>query len=278
MQLACFKQNSVAVAERLGIPVPQTYSDPTTVTRFPVVVKKNVGAGAVRYVNDAAELARTDTTDSLVQEYVPGTGYGFFALFDHGRERAIFMHRRLREYPVTGGASTAAESFYDEELRDLGLRLLRGLDWHGVAMVEFKKDERDAIYKLMEVNAKFWGSLDLAIVAGVDFPWLAVQLALGKLDEDVTDYAVGLRFRWAFDDLMHLAARPSSFSEIVQDIRSGVENDILLSDPKPALLDGVRTAAALMIRSARRSLRYPHGAPAVPSSRQGEGSARSSVS
>jgi predicted ATP-grasp superfamily ATP-dependent carboligase len=78
------------------------------------------------------------------------------------------MHRRIREYPITGGASTAAESFYDPALRDLRLTLLRALNWHGVAMVEFKKDQRDGTHKL--INAKFWGSLDLAIAAGVDFP------------------------------------------------------------------------------------------------------------
>lgn len=67
------------------------------------------------------------------------------------------MHKRMREYPITGGSSTAAESMYDPELRDLGLTLLKALDWHGVAMVEFKKDSRDGKYKLMEINPKFWG-------------------------------------------------------------------------------------------------------------------------
>jgi len=61
---------------------------------------------------------------------------------------------------MTGGPSTVAESIYDEELKRQGLLLLEALNWHGVAMVEFKKDSRDNEFKLMEINPKFWGSLD----------------------------------------------------------------------------------------------------------------------
>ena len=67
------------------------------------------------------------------------------------------MHRRLREYPVTGGPSALAESIYDPMLMEQGLKLLDNLQWHGVAMVEFKKDERTGRYVLMEINPKFCG-------------------------------------------------------------------------------------------------------------------------
>jgi hypothetical protein len=225
-------------------------------------VKRSEGAGGVRYVNDPAELAAVDARDAVIQEYIPGEGCGFFALFEHGRDRAIFMHKRLREYPVTGGASTAAESITDGTLRDLGLTLLRALDWHGVAMVEFKRDRRDSQQKLMEVNPKFWGSLDLSIAAGVDFPWLAVRMALGQLDEDVMTYRVGLRYRWVFDDLMHLAGRPASLPAIARDARDGVANDLCRDDVRPAFFDVASTIGSLAVRGVQGRLRRPHGAPA----------------
>jgi predicted ATP-grasp superfamily ATP-dependent carboligase len=260
MRVACSKRETLAFAERGGIPVPVTYPDKSAVDRFPVVVKQSLGAGGVRYVNDATELARVDTSDAVIQEYIPGDGYGLFALFDRGRERAIFMHRRVREYPVTGGASTAAESIYDGALRDLGVGLLRDLRWHGVAMVEFKRDRRDAQFKLMEVNPKFWGSLDLSIAAGVDFPWLAVKMALGQLDGDVVSYRVGMRYRWVFDDAMHLAARPRSLPDVIRDARDGVANDLCRDDVRPAFLDAATTVAAIARRGATGRLRRPHGA------------------
>jgi hypothetical protein len=87
-------------------------------------------------------------------------------------------------------------------------------------------------------------------------------MALGELAEDVTDYRVGLRFRWVFDDLMHLAARPSSFPDLMRDFRMGVENDIFLDDVRPAVLDSARTIALLVRRLATSRLCYPHGKPA----------------
>jgi len=261
MRIASDKQASVSFASRQGIPVPRTYDDKDEVERYPVVVKSRIGAGGVSYVNSPDELAAINAEESILQEYVSGDGYGFFALFERGRERAIFMHRRIREYPITGGASTAAESIYDEQLLDLGVSVLRGLQWHGVAMVEFKRDAGDGTYKLMEVNPKFWGSLDLAIAAGVDFPRLAVEMALGRLTQDVMTYDVGVRFRWVFDDLVRLAACPRSFGAVMRDFRNGTQSDIDARDLKPAVYDAGRAIGSVIVRASTGRLRYPHGRP-----------------
>jgi predicted ATP-grasp superfamily ATP-dependent carboligase len=260
IRVAADKESAIAFARSVGVPTPTVFAEPSEVDRFPVVVKAAHGSGVVRYVNDAEELARAFSPTSTIQEFIPGTGYGFFALFDRGIEKAVFMHRRVREYPVTGGASTAAESVYDERLLDHGLTLLRALGWHGVAMAEFKRDDRDGEYKLIEVNPKFWGSLDLSVAAGVDFPWLAVRLALGEDFPAVVEYELGRRFRWIFDDLLHLLARPSSIRAIAQDITDrSVRSDLDLRDPRPTLVDAVRFAGAVGVRLRRGTLRRPHG-------------------
>ena len=258
--VAADKASAVSFARALGVPTPTVFADPSEVERFPVVVKPSLGSGVVRYVNNAEELVEAFTPDSTIQEYLVGTGYGFSALFDHGVEKAFFMHRRVREYPVTGGASTAAESFYDERLRDHGLKLLRALGWHGVAMAEFIYDERDGEYKLIEINPKFWGSLDLPVAAGVDFPWLAIRLALGQDLPDIGEYEVGLRFQWFFDDLLHVLARPSSFGAFARDLANrSVRSDLELRDLRPAAVDTVRLSGAVALRVWRRTLRRPHG-------------------
>ena len=258
--IAADKAAAVALARTVGVPTPRVFADPSDVDRFPVVVKPSLGSGVVRYVNDAEELREAFAPGSTIQEFLPGTGYGFSALFDHGVEKAMFMHRRVREYPVTGGASTAAESVYDERLRDYGLSLLRAVGWHGVAMTEFKYDVRDDEYKLIEINPKFWGSLDLPVAAGVDFPWLAVCLALGHELPAMPEYEVGLRFQWIFDDLLHLLARPSSVRLVARDFATrSVRNDLDRRDPKPAGVDAVRLAGAVAKRVRRRTLRRPHG-------------------
>lgn len=68
-------------------------------------------------------------------------------------------------------------------------------------MVEFKRDTRDGITKLMEINGRFWGSLQLAIDAGVDFPWLLYRLAVVGDITPVFSYKEGVRLRWWLGDL-----------------------------------------------------------------------------
>lgn len=140
----------------------------------------------------------------LLQEYIHGTGQGLFALYDHGRPLAFFAHKRLREKPPSGGVSVLSESVsVDPRIYALGRKLLDHAKWHGVAMVEFKVTPDGTPY-LMEVNARFWGSLQLAIDAGVDFPWLLYQLATGKSPEQISHYRVGMRNRWLLGDWVAL--------------------------------------------------------------------------
>ena len=46
--------------------------------------------------------------------------------------------------------------------------------------VEFKHDQRDGHYKLLDVNGRFWTWNGLGPLAGVDFPYLAFRQALGE--------------------------------------------------------------------------------------------------
>ena len=74
-------------------------------------------------------------------------------------------------------------------------------------MIEFKWDAEENRPKLIEVNARFWGSLNLAIRAGVDFPFLLYRLALGERVEGPAEYRIGLKSRWELGDLDHLLIR-----------------------------------------------------------------------
>jgi predicted ATP-grasp superfamily ATP-dependent carboligase len=98
--------------------------------------------------------------------------------------------------------STLCESTsVDPEALEYGTRLLSHLGWHGVAMVEFKRDDRDGALRLMEINARFWGSLQLAIDAGVDFPGILVDIAMGQEPPALPAYRLGARSRWLLGDL-----------------------------------------------------------------------------
>ena len=94
------------------------------------------------------------------------------------------------------------ESIKNPELASLGVKLLKALNWYGVAMVEFKIDPRTNEPKLMEVNPRFWGSVALSIYAGIDLPYLLYKLAVEGDVESTKDYKVGLQCRWLMGDFL----------------------------------------------------------------------------
>jgi predicted ATP-grasp superfamily ATP-dependent carboligase len=219
-------------AASLGVPAPRTLTVEGAVEarraapslRFPVVVKAFrsriptsegwLGA-TVHYAESPGELHQLyqdvsylTSFPSLIQERVVGPGDGVFVLFDRGRLLTAFAHRRLREKPPSGGVSVFRESVpADPELIEYSRRLLAPLGWHGVAMVEFKRDDRSGRPFLIEINGRFWGSLQLAIDSGVDFPFLTYQLARGEHVEVPASYRVGVKSRWLLGDLDHLLLR-----------------------------------------------------------------------
>ena len=231
------------------------------------------GSKGITYVNSASRLIElcnkqfqkenSQSNKFILQEFIPGEGYGFFAIFDRGEPKAIFMHHRLREYPITGGPSSFAESIYDERLKELGLKILSELNWNGVAMVEFKLDSRDNQFKLMEINPKFWGSLNLAIASGVDFPYLFCLLAKGEKFEPVFKYKQGVKFRWLFpNDFMYLLAHRGLSLKFYKDFfDKTVKYDISSSDIKPNILELFLVGGYLIQNKGK--IRYPQGKPKI---------------
>lgn len=243
------------LAKDLGVRCPMTrqlrayeeISDLVDELSFPAVFKSPVDQGTVRYARDIEDLQRLftlfgdehpDLLDRglypIVQEYIAGDGYGFYGLAAEGELRAYFMHRRLHEVPPSGGPSAMAMSYRDAALKDLGERFFAATHWNGVAMVEFKRSRRDGQFYLIEVNPKFWGSLDLSIAAGVDFPFLLYQMLVGEpLDVEPGVYQDDTVFRWLTMDLAYAVAarRIRPYLRSFADDR--ITNDFDRSDPLP---------------------------------------------
>jgi predicted ATP-grasp superfamily ATP-dependent carboligase len=218
--------------------------------KFPVVVKGAEGSGFTSYcsrkddlVSDVKKIRRiyekmgTQDRNIIVQEFIKGDGYGYFALFNNGKERAYFLHKRIREFPPTGGSSAKAISVKDRRLRESGKNLLTKLKWHGVAMVEFKKDKKDGKFKLIEINPKFWGSLALAIKCGVDFPYLAAKMAFEGDVKFNNKYKSDMAYRWIFpEDTLHTLTNPRNiFGYLLDSINPLVGGDFRFTDPLPTL-------------------------------------------
>jgi predicted ATP-grasp superfamily ATP-dependent carboligase len=171
----------------------------------------SLASTGVRVVHSAGELEQVVPTLSwlgeipcLAQEFVPGHGAGVFCLMDGSKAVAWFAHRRLREKPPGGGVSVLSESApLDPALQESARQLLTSVGWFGPAMVEYRIDPQGKAY-LMEVNGRFWGSLQLAIDSGIDFPWLLCQVLAGPDTTSPARVASRARLRWLLGDLDRL--------------------------------------------------------------------------
>ena len=291
--LAQDKKATLMLAQSLGIACPATYmmcehdriEEVATRVQYPVVIKPRWSCyqrgarwvqGPVQYAQDANELTRkyceidSQLPQPMVQETIEGEGRGVFLLLWNGGLKAAFCHRRLREKPPSGGVSVLRESIrLDDDLVAQSLDLLNAIGWQGVAMVEFKLDERDGRPKLMEINGRFWGSLQLAIDAGVNFPLMLYRLANGEDVAPQFDYREGVKTRWLLGDLDHLLIRlkqwPAQNGSCAQDgsrlracgeflkfYQRDMHYEVFkLDDPRPGWLEWKDWVRALLTRKER---------------------------
>ncbi len=216
--LANDKASLMAFAKDIGIKVPFTTTlENETVEQLsdritlPVVIKFRAGellgldpSERYKIIRDRDSFIREFTRMHalqefpLVQQYIEGDGFGVSAVFgkDH-KPLQVFCHKRLREYPISGGPSSLCESIWDEKLVDSAVKLLKALSWEGVAMVEFKGEY------LMEINPRFWGSLALAPIAGCNMPHALYRAALGEVCENISlSYEKGRKMQFFLQDTL----------------------------------------------------------------------------
>ena len=204
-EIAYDKQAPAQHCRKVGIAAPATFFDyaetdlPAIANslRYPVVIKARSGSGVktgLRYATNQSELmakyrelsSLNDASEAvqyanpIIQEFIPGYVHDACLLMENGRTLAILTQTRQLMYPITGGVGAINYTTHDAELREVAIRLMESLGWTGPAQVEFKYDQRDKKYKLVEINPKLWGTLDLSIQSGVSFPVLIRNLLMGE--------------------------------------------------------------------------------------------------
>lgn len=205
----------------LGIPVPKAYG--SDAEDFPLIVKPRCGEKAglkakdrYRVVRSQAELrdalaaVRPYDPEPVIQEKVSGSGFGVSLLLGRDSELlGAICHRRIREYPYSGGPSTCCVSCYDPEKIRQAHALLKSFGFVGLAMVEFKGD------RVLEVNPRIWGSFPLTAICGSPICARYAQAASGaflpsgtpddrtgvNLPAWMPDYRTGVKLRFFFNDL-----------------------------------------------------------------------------
>ena len=210
------KSALAALAREAGVPTPTDYTDEM---KYPCVVKPLCGEklglhAEARYViaHDAEEAEKAIERFTalageapICQEYLPGEGAGCSVAAKDGEVYAYICHRRVREYPTSGGPSSCCVTVDDEKLVEYSKVLVKKTNFSGVGMFEYKKNA-DGEWKLLECNPRVWGSFPLvrasksslakcwaALAAGTDIPAQSVKIGK-KMTFFPSDVMAGLSY------------------------------------------------------------------------------------
>lgn len=239
LKVANDKARTLEIARELGIAQPRSIQIDTVddlaaaiaELDFPFVLKPTVswtGQSADRVVpieviDKAEAVAATerflaDGTGVLAQQWACGRREGVTLFVVDGEVLASFGHVEHRTTPPLGGASVVRESVVvPPDTLDSSVRLVTTIGLQGICEVEFRRDAADRPL-LMEVNARPAGTIENALLSGIDFPLMIWQWANGLKVDRVDAYRAGVRMRWLQGDLRWLrenfrrAARPDSVS------------------------------------------------------------------
>lgn len=303
------KQQTTSLAKTLGLDTPQTATlcddgqarTAAQAIRYPVVLKPRTSVemsssgqfsatGMPLYARNPQEFLasynelRKRCGEVLAQEFIAGTGTGYFALMRQGELRAEFAHLRIRDVRPSGsGSCLRVSTVPDSRIREGALAILRALNWHGVAMVEFRV-RSDGTPVFLEVNGRFWGSLALAVYAGVDFPALLARMAEDGDVQPPPAYRTGVRCRWLLGDFRHLIevwrgapreypakypGRLPTLASFLMPVPGTFHDHLELRDPLPELGDWLyffvnKLPAALKKQSAAQGIQNAERRPSHP--------------
>jgi predicted ATP-grasp superfamily ATP-dependent carboligase len=147
------------------------------------------------------------------------------------------MHKEIRSIPITGGSGSYLESIYDSALKNNSIKLLDSLGWHGVALIEFKKN-RSGNYYLMEINGKLWASIEVALKAGCNFPFYLCLMANQQILEYSEEYVKNLKFQVINREIAYCRNNFKAIPQIILDtLNPRVKSNFWFSDFKATLFD-----------------------------------------
>jgi len=200
-----YKQNAYRIAESISIPIPKMYENANleellvSNIKYPIVLKPTfkedyypVAKKKAIRIDNQEQLIKEyklmssiiDHSNIVVQEMIEGGPkklFSYVTFFDGEKCVAGMSANRLRQHPMDfGQATTYAESVEIPEIAEMAERLLREMDYFGIAEVEFMKDDKENVYKFIEINGRIWGWHTLAKAAGVNLPYITFQHMIGE--------------------------------------------------------------------------------------------------
>lgn len=266
------KANLALLLQSLGVPMPNTrpVDDGADIPDLPpsgdtfyflkprdsqaFLARFGVKGIRVRTAEEARRRLEEITSAKMsvvLQEYIPGSfaeHYFIDGYADHaGVIKAMFARRRQRIHPPDFGNSTSMVSVPLSEVAgavDSVRRVLAAVEYRGIFSVEFKRDERDGEFKLLEINARPWWFVDFAVRCGVDVCRLAYDDAHGREVSAVETYLTGKTCIFPYHDFYPMqslvAAKQTSWWRWLVEISRALQPVGCADDPMPAVVGTTR--------------------------------------
>jgi len=261
-----YKNKTYDIAESISIPIPKRYKGNAIHDymkqnmRFPIVLKPtykekyySITRRKALKVDNLFEFEKEynemsniiDHSEIVVQEYVEGGTknlYSYACFFDGKDIVSGMAARRLRQHPMDfGHATTYAVPVNVPELKKLAARILKEIGFYGIAEVEFMWDERDQVFKFIEINGRVWGWHTLARATGVNTPYIQFQHITG-IDVQVQKPDLNVKWVRILTDIptviKELLGRRMTVKTYIQSLHGKKEFAVLsLRDPLPFLIE-----------------------------------------
>ncbi len=141
----------------------------------------------------------------MLQEYIPGEdalGVNYNSYVWDRRVIAEFTASKVRQAPPGSGVPCVVVSRRVPEVVEYGRAVLAAMGFDGFSCMEFKRDPRDGVYKLLEVNGRHNRSGLLAWKCGVHFPLIQYEHRIyGRLPQEAPEFEEGVYWIDLFKDL-----------------------------------------------------------------------------
>jgi hypothetical protein len=159
-------------AQIAGIRVPQTWQCIDEITEYPIFYKQKheKGGGERGIALNQQEIPKAEIDSLIFQELILSKGtYGVGFLAEKGKMLTFHAHFETESLPKEGGSAVIIKAIDDKRLIDYTKKLLESINYSGWGLAEYKYCPKKKDFVLMEINAKFWASCELAFVNQKEF-------------------------------------------------------------------------------------------------------------
>jgi D-aspartate ligase len=115
----------------------------------------------------------------ILQEFIKGEDYGCNVLCSNGEILAFTMQKgNLWDPSKPYSAQIGMDFLYEEKLLQTVRKLMKSLDWNGIADLDLLYHKESDTFYIVEINPRFWATLTAALMAGINYPQLLIKMTM----------------------------------------------------------------------------------------------------